>query len=72
MLVLSRHTDERIRITLPDGQVIALVVVELKPAAVRLGIQAPRDVVVDREEIAVRKDRARAEAPRAASERGGV
>ena len=51
MLVLSRKVDEAIVIA---GRV-RVVVAEVQAGRVRLGVQAPRDVTVDREEIHVRK-----------------
>ena len=56
MLVLSRKKDERIRI----GDDITLTVVDVRGDKVRLGIEAPRDMSVDREEIRKRKDATRA------------
>ena len=56
MLVLSRKIGERIVI---DGG-IAVTVCEVKDGKVRLGIDAPRDVRVDREEVADRKAREQA------------
>jgi carbon storage regulator len=52
MLVLSRKVDQAIVIA---GKV-RVVVAEVRGAAVRLGVQAPRDITVDREEIFVRKN----------------
>ena len=52
MLVLTRRKDERIRI----GADIHVQVVEIKGRQVRLGIEAPRNIPVDREEIALRRD----------------
>ena len=51
MLVLSRKVDEAIVIA---GKV-RVVVAEVRGESVRLGVQAPRDITVDREEIHVRK-----------------
>ena len=51
MLVLTRKVDEAIVIA---GKV-RVVVAEVRGATVRLGVLAPRDVTVDREEIHVRK-----------------
>ena len=48
MLVLSRRKDEAIVI----GDNIRLMVLEVRGDKVRLGIDAPRDVPVHREEIA--------------------
>lgn len=47
MLVLSRKKNETICI----GDNIEVTVVEIGPGKVRLGIKAPKDVRVDREEI---------------------
>lgn len=47
MLVLSRHKDQRIMI----GSDIAITVVEIRGDKVRLGIDAPKEVSVDRQEV---------------------
>lgn len=47
MLVLSRKQGERIHL----GESIVLTVLGLKGSQVRLGIEAPEDVVILREEI---------------------
>ena len=47
MLVLSRKKDEKIVI----GDNITLMVIEIRGDKVRLGIEAPRDVTVHREEV---------------------
>lgn len=47
MLVLSRQLDEKIII----GDSIVITVVEIRRGLVRLGIDAPRDVPVHREEV---------------------
>ncbi len=47
MLVLSRHRDESIMI----GDNIVITVVDIRGDKVRLGIQAPTDVPVHREEV---------------------
>lgn len=47
MLVLSRKKDEKIII----GDKIAIMVVDIQGDKVRLGIEAPRDVTVHREEV---------------------
>jgi carbon storage regulator len=49
MLVLSRKKDERIFI----GEVV-LTLVEIRGDKVRLGFEAPKDVVILREELAAR------------------
>lgn len=52
MLVLSRKKDEVITI----GDDIRIVVVEIRHDKIRLGVQAPRDVPVDRLEIREAKE----------------
>ena len=47
MLVLSRKKDEKFVI----GDTIKLMVIEIRGDKVRLGIEAPRDVSVHREEV---------------------
>lgn len=48
MLVLSRHTSERILI----GDDIAIVIVRIGSSSVRIGIEAPKHIVIVREELA--------------------
>lgn len=54
MLVLTRRKDERIVI----GENVFLTVVEIRNDKVRLGIHAPEDVSVHREEVwlAIKKE----------------
>jgi len=47
MLILTRRPGDRIRI----GDSIEIVVVDVVGQQVRLGIQAPREIAIDREEI---------------------
>lgn len=47
MLVLSRRKDESVII----GEDITIRVIEIRPGVVRLGIEAPKDVPVHRQEI---------------------
>ena len=47
MLVLTRHASERIRI----GDDIEILVVAVRGDKVRLGVKAPADVPVHREEV---------------------
>jgi len=49
MLVLSRKSGERIRI----GDDVAITVVRIGPNTVLLGIEAPRDLSILREELCV-------------------
>ncbi len=51
VLVLSRRVNEQIRL----GESIVVTVVRVHGDRVRLGIEAPRDVVVLRTELATRK-----------------
>ena len=55
MLVLSRKKDEKIMI----GEDVTLMVIEIRGDKVRLGIDAPKDVAVHREEVfnAIRRER---------------
>ncbi|MBT4473916.1 carbon storage regulator CsrA [Candidatus Peribacteria bacterium] len=47
MLVLSRKKDEKIII----GDAISIMVIDIRGDKVRLGIDAPRDVTIHREEV---------------------
>lgn len=55
MLVLTRKKDEKIVI----GDNITLMVIDIRGDKVRLGIDAPRDVPVHRQEVydAIRRER---------------
>jgi len=55
MLILTRRTGESVRI----GDDIEITVMAVNGTQVRIGIKAPRDIAVDREEIAERKRRDR-------------
>jgi carbon storage regulator len=59
MLVLARKLDERIII----GEEITIQVVDVDPATlkVKIGIDAPRDLRVDREEVKIAIEKARKE-----------
>lgn len=48
MLVITRKVDEGIQV----GDNIRITVVEIKGHSVKLGIEAPRDVPIHRDEIA--------------------
>jgi len=56
MLVLSRKVGEKILI----GDKIAVTVVRIAPGIVRIGVEAPQDLPIVREEI---KDRHRESSP---------
>ncbi len=51
MLVLSRKKGERLMV----GDDIVFMVVEIRGAQVRIGIEAPRELAIDREEVRVAK-----------------
>lgn len=53
MLILTRSPGETICI----GDNITISVLDVRGSQARLGIQAPRDVAVDRSEIREKKDR---------------
>ena len=63
MLVLSRKKDESIII----GEAVTVTVIEVRGDKVRLGIDAPRDVPVHREEVADQIRAARGAGPPAAA-----
>jgi len=56
MLVLSRHRDESIMI----GDNIVITIVDIRGDKVRLGIQAPTEIPVHRQEVyeAIQRERA--------------
>jgi carbon storage regulator len=53
MLILTRRPDESLHI----GDNIVITVLGIKGHQVRIGITAPKDVVIDREEVRARKQR---------------
>ncbi len=53
MLILTRHVGESIKI----GEIITVTVLGVKGGQVRLGIAAPKEVEVDREEVYDRKQK---------------
>ena len=65
MLVLSRKIGERILI----GENIAITVVRITGGGVRLGIEAPPELAVVREELAQQLDEADAEKQQRARDR---
>ena len=70
MLILTRRAGEAVRI----GDDIEVTVMAVNGSQVRIGINAPRDVAVDREEIAERKrrDREGSQAGAGASFKNGI
>ena len=59
MLILSRHRDERIVI----GDEITITIVDIRGDKVRIGIKAPDDVAVHRQEVYDALVRAQREEP---------
>lgn len=56
MLVLTRKHDEKIIIWFDDGRVIDILVLDVSDSGrVRIGVQAPREIIVDREEVWVER-----------------
>ena len=53
MLILTRRVNEAIRV----GEDITVVVMGVKGNQVRIGIEAPKELSVDREEVRERKER---------------
>ena len=53
MLVLSRKAGQRICI---GDALVRVTVVEIRGDKVRLGIEAPKDIAVDREEVHLAKE----------------
>lgn len=58
MLILTRKVDEKVRI----GNDITLTIIELRGGMVRIGIEAPKNVRVYREEVfnAIKNENAQA------------
>jgi carbon storage regulator len=59
MLILTRRAGESLRI----GDDVEVTVMAVNGSQVRIGIKAPRNIAVDREEIAERKLRERDQNP---------
>lgn len=58
MLVLSRFEGERIVIVHPDGTRVFVDIIEVKGDKVRLGVTAPREVAIHRQEVMEKIDAA--------------
>lgn len=52
MLVLSRRQNEWIEIRCPDGSTLRLTVAQIRGDKVRIGLEAPANYEIFREEIA--------------------
>ena len=55
MLVINRKLDEKIIIRVEGFENIEVMVVEVRGETVKLGINAPKIISVDREEIYLKK-----------------
>jgi len=55
MLILTRRPEESLHV----GNDVVVTVLSIKGNQVRLGIRAPTDIVIDRDEIHLRKQRER-------------
>ena len=58
MLILARRVSERLILNIPPSdkpQTVTIMPTEIRGDAVRLGIQAPREIEIVREEISGRK-----------------
>jgi len=51
MLILGREKNQVIRCTLPTGNFIDIMVVQIKGDQVKIGVAADKDVLVDRLEV---------------------
>lgn len=60
LLVLSRQRDEVIVFILPSGEEIEQTVVDIRGDKVRMGIKAPKDILIYRKEVyeAIKRERA--------------
>lgn len=65
MLVLSRKSSEGIVVSI-GGQVVKLIVVEVRGDKCRLGFDAPHEVQIDRREIHDAKEREKKRLPKSA------
>lgn len=53
MLVLSRRVHESIQLQLPNGEIITVYLNDISGKQAKIGIAAPDDVVIVREELLV-------------------
>jgi carbon storage regulator len=51
MLVFTRKKDESIIITCPTGEVIKIIVNDIMGNKIRVGIEAPKHIPVNRNEV---------------------
>ena len=57
MLALTRRIGESVILTLPDGRRVEFWISDKSAEQVRLGIDAPDDVRIDRSEVIQRRER---------------
>lgn len=55
MLILNRKSDERIVFLLNDGRQITILVTSVRGKNVKVGIEAPKDVLILRDELQKRR-----------------
>jgi sRNA-binding carbon storage regulator CsrA len=55
MLSLTRYDGQRVILTLEDGRLIVVEAVESIQGKCRIGFEAPKSIVIDREEVYLRK-----------------
>jgi carbon storage regulator len=55
VLILTRRINEKIVIQTKSGEVIEVFPLGVNGSQVKIGVNAPRDTAIDREEIAQRK-----------------
>lgn len=55
MLILTRRVNEKIVIETKSGEVIEVFPMAVNGSQIKIGVNAPRDTAIDREEIAQRK-----------------
>ncbi len=67
-LVLGRRPGEALVLALADGRRIVVRVTEVRPGRTRLGIDAPADVAVHREEVLAEVEAARLRADELAAQ----
>lgn len=56
MLTLRRKQDEKVIISLPDKRTVEIEVLSIKSRLVSLGFTGPEDIIIDREEIHLRRN----------------
>lgn len=57
MLALTRRIGESVILTLPDGRRVEFAITDKSAGQVRAGIDAPKDVRIDREEVIERQEK---------------